>query len=113
MVKQIEFVKQLIKDFGIQAELPIPLMVDNMGTIHIARNNTSGAGTRHVNIRFHYMRDLYNSYIVVLQFVKSENNELDIMTKKPTQKEFEKHSPKLVEIVPEELLALVKKQKGY
>ena len=112
MVKKIEFVKQLIKKFGIQAELPILLIVNNIETIKIARNNTSGAETRHVNIRFHYVRDLHDSHIVVLQFVKPENNESDIITKNSTQKEFERHSPKLVGIVPEELLALVKKQKG-
>ena len=86
MVKKIEFVRQLIKNFGIQAELSILLIVNNMGAIYIARNNTSETGTKHVNIRFHYVRDLHDSHIIVLQFVKSENNESDIMTKNPTQK---------------------------
>ena len=75
-----------MKDFGIQAELSIPLIVNNIETIYIIRNNTSGTETKHVNIRFYYIRDLYNSHIVVLQFVKSENNKSDIMTKKPHPK---------------------------
>ena len=61
-----------------------------MGTIHMAQNNTSGRDTKYVNIRFHYMRDLYNNKIVILQFVRSEKNDSDIITKDSTQKEFEK-----------------------
>ena len=66
MIKKIEFVRQLIKHFGIQAELPILLIINNMGAIHITKNNISGAETKHVNIKFYYVRDLHDSYIVVL-----------------------------------------------
>ena len=112
LVKKVKFVKQLIKNFGIQTDLSILLIMDNMGAIHIPRNNTSGTETKYVNIRFHYIRDLYNNQIVVLQFVKYDNNESNIITKHLTQKEFERHSSKLVGLVPVELLALIKKQKG-
>jgi hypothetical protein len=37
-------------------------------------------------------------------FVKSEDNEADILTKNPTKVEHEKHSKKLVDKIPEELL---------
>ena len=84
-----------------------------MGAVHITKNNTSETETKYLNIRYHYIRDFYNNQIVVLQFVKSENNESNIMTKKSTQKEFERHSSKLVSLVPVKLLVLIKKQKGY
>ena len=99
-------------NFEIQADLPILLIVDNIGVIHITRNNVSGTGTKYVNIKLYYIRDLHNNQIVILQFVKSENNKNDIITKNPTQKKFEKHNSKLVGVVPAELLTLIKKQKG-
>ena len=86
LVKKVEFVRQLIEIFDIQTDLLIPLIVNNIKIIHMARNNTSGTETRYVNIRFHYVRDFHNNQIVVLQFVKSENNESDIITKNLTQK---------------------------
>ena len=45
-------------------------------------------------------------------FTRSEDNEADVMTKNATKQEFEKHSPKWVDKVPEELLAKAKKKEG-
>ena len=100
-----------MKFFGLEIELPIPLIVENIGVIHITRNNTRYSEIKYINIWFHYTRDLHENKIVVLEFVRSENNKSDIMTKNPIQKKFEKHSPKLVSIAPIELLVLVKKNR--
>ena len=64
--------------------------------------------TRHVNVRFHFVREIHGK-VIVLEFRRSEENEADMMTKNPTQKEFEKFSEMLVGKVPEVLLAKVKK----
>ena len=45
-------------------------------------------------------------------FTRSDDNEADMMTKNATRQEFEKHSPKWVDEVPEELLAKAKKKEG-
>ena len=84
---------------------PIEIYVDNVGAIQMVRNNKGGAGTRHVNVRFHFVRELHENGIIIMKFVRSENNEADIMTKNPTKEEFNKHSPKLVQKLPEEFLA--------
>ena len=80
-----------------------------MGVIHITRNNTSGTQTKYMNIRFYYIRDFYDSQIVVLQFVKSENNKSDIITKKNIPHFFERHSSKLVGLVPAEFFGIGQK----
>ena len=37
---------------------------DNQGAINMVRNNASGAGTRHVNTRFHFVRELHDDIIM-------------------------------------------------
>ena len=48
------------------------------------------------------MRELHDDVIKIV-FVRSEENEADILTKNSTRKEFENHVPKLVEEVPKNL----------
>jgi uncharacterized protein (DUF1697 family) len=69
----------------------------------MARNNASGPGTRHVNHRYNYCREVHGSLIELI-FVRSEENEADILTKNPTKEEHEKHVKKWVSKVPNELL---------
>ncbi len=103
LTKEILFAKQLLEDFGFKVKTPIKIYVDNIGAIHMARNNMGGAGTRHVNVRYHFVRELHEQGMIELIFVRSEDNEADTMTKNPTQAEFERHTPKMVGVVPEEL----------
>jgi len=103
LVKETMFVLQLLELIGVQIELPVRIYIDNVGAIYMARNNASGPGTRHVNYRYHYCRELHGTLIELI-FVKSEENEADILTKNPTNQEHEKHAVKWVSEVPLELL---------
>ena len=68
----------------------------------MARNNSSGTGTKHVNFRYHFCRELHGS-VIELFFVKSEDNEADILTKNERKIEHDKHAPKWVSEIPEEV----------
>ena len=61
----------------------------------MARNNMSYCATRHVNVRFHFVREFQDQGNIELIFVKSENNDADILTKNGTRKEVERHTPKI------------------
>ena len=111
LVKEVLFAKQTVEDFGCKVEVPINTCCDNQGAINMVRNNASGAGTRHVNTRFHFVRELHDDIIMCVHREGGEN-ESDIMTKNPTSAEFEKHSPKMCCEVPLELLEKVKKEEG-
>ena len=71
--------------------------------IHIARNNTGGVGSRHVNYRYNFCREVHGT-LIQLHFVRSEDNEADILTKNPTKAEHEKHATKFVSAIPDYLL---------
>jgi len=100
------YVKQILETMDIKVKLPMKVMIDNIGAIQMVRNNISNTGTRHMNIKLHFVRDLHGT-IIEYEFVRSENNISDILTKNPTKVEFEKHAPKLVAEVPKELFETV------
>ena len=103
LVKEIMFVEQIMEHLNIEIQLPITIYIDNIGAIYMARNNSKGRATRHVNYRYNYCREVHGK-LVELSFVKSEDNEADILTKNATKDEHERHSKKLVTNIPKELL---------
>ena len=103
LVKEILYVKQILEEMGFYVEIPIEVYIDNMGAIFMARNNLGNTATRHVNIRFHFVRELHADGLIIFIYVKSEDNEADIMTKNPTKEELVRHLSKLVSQVPESL----------
>jgi hypothetical protein len=111
LVKEVLFVLQILESMKIKVELPVKIYNDNMGAINMVRNNAPGTGTRHVNVRYHFTRELHES-VIMLHYRETQDNEADMMTKNATHAEFVRHTPKLVAEVPEDLRAKVKKQGG-
>ena len=103
LVKEILFLMQILEHLNIEVELPVKVYVDNVGAIYMTRNNSGNAGTKHVNYRMHFVREVHGR-LVELIFVRSEDNEADIMTKNMNQKEQDKHVPKLVSKIPKSLI---------
>ena len=102
LTKEVSFVIKILEHLKIYVELPVDIYIDNIGAIYMARNNSGGKGTRHVNMRFHYCREV-NGTLIRTNFIKSIDNDADIMTKNPTKAEHERHAPKLVEEVPKDM----------
>ena len=111
LVKEVMFVRQIAEDMGTRLKTPIPIFVDNTGAIQMVINNVGTSGVRHVNVRYHYIRELHGD-VVVMEFVKLEENEADMMTKNATKDEFGRHSIKWVAKVPGVLLQKVKNLEG-
>ena len=72
LVKDVLFAKQIVDNFGCKVEVPINVHCDNWGVINMVRNNASGAGTRHVNTRFHFVRELHDDIILCVCAGKGE-----------------------------------------
>ena len=102
LVKDMLYTRQILDFLKVKVELPMKVYIDNIGAIHMVRNNIGNAGTRHMNIKLHFVRELHGD-IVEYAFVRSEDNTSDILTKNPTRQEHERHAPKLVGEVPEDL----------
>ena len=96
-VKEIKFIYYLLEDIGIKVELPILVKTDNVGAMFMAQNASSGVRTRHVDTRYHFVRENLEDGIIKIEFVKSVDNESDIFTKNVTQEIYERHVKKFLE----------------
>jgi len=90
-VKEILFLLQLLKTMNIPVETPVTLRVDNMGAIFMSENASSGVRTRHVDMRYHFVREQVADKIVEIFFVNTDKNTADGLTKNRKSEMFEKH----------------------
>ncbi|KAJ0910984.1 putative RNA-directed DNA polymerase [Helianthus annuus] len=59
----------------------IGIMCDNSSTIKLSKNPVIHRRTKHIDVRFHYLRDLVNQETVQLEFCRTEEQLADGMTK--------------------------------
>ena len=77
-------------------ELPIVVKTDNIGALFMSQNSSTGVRTRHVDTRYHFIRENVEDGIVRVEFVKSCDNDSDIFTKNVSQEIYEKHVKKFL-----------------
>jgi len=71
---------QLHKDVTSELVIP-PIYCDNNGALKNIRSGVSSAKTKHIDIRFHDSRELHAQGIVKFDYVSTDENLADIMTK--------------------------------
>ena len=93
---EILHVRSLLNFLGIFLTYPINVQVDNVGAIFLATNYT-GKHTRHIDAKFHFIRDYVEDGTVKINFVKSEDNLADIFTKNPSTAIFSANTDALLD----------------
>lgn len=72
--------KQMIRDYGIpQGKLNI--FCDNTSAICISKNPVQHSRTKHIELRYHFIRDLVEKHVLELAFVPTEHQLADLFTK--------------------------------
>lgn len=86
-LKELLWTYQTLLTIGVNIQLPMHIMEDNQACIIIADNPISQRRTRHVDIRFHFIRDYNNDGTVTVKYCPTKEILTDILTKimhKPT-----------------------------
>ena len=68
--------------------LPIVVKTDNIDALFMLQNSSTGVGFRHVDTRYHLIRESIEDGIVKVEFVESSDNDSNIFTKKEHAKKF-------------------------
>ena len=101
VVKEIKFLYQMLRSMEIKVPLPIKVQVDNVGAIWLANNSSVSERTKHVDLRAHFVRDMIKDQVIEINFVKSAENDSDIMTKNQQGQHYMYAKSKLVYTVQE------------
>ena len=66
---------------GLKIKKSITVNCENVGAIFLANNTKMSAWMKHIDIKYHFIREFIVDGMVEIVFVTSENNDSDIFTK--------------------------------
>ena len=78
-----------LRDYGMFVS-KIPIFCDNTSAIEISNNTVQHSRTKHIDIRYHFIRDHVTSGTVELNFVPTDDQIADIFTKPHDENTFSK-----------------------
>jgi hypothetical protein len=83
------WLRSLLKELGFNIGGASQLWVDNQGTIEVAKHGVKSERTKHIDIRYHHITDCIEKKMVKVDWVKTSEQQADIMTKALALPQFE------------------------
>ena len=78
--RQVVWMHTLLGELGYHLR-PIPICGDNQGSIFIASNPVTEKRSKHIDIRYHYIREVISRKLAEVFFIDGEENPADLLTK--------------------------------
>ena len=79
--KEAVWLRQLLFELGLDTSSPIILHVDNQSAIAIAKNPEFHNHTKHIDIHYHFLRQVVEDGTVELQYTPTGDQVADALTK--------------------------------
>ena len=78
---QVVWLRRLLGELtGVEAHPPA-LMVNNQPTIALMKNPVLHDRSKHINVKFHFLRDCVDGGQIVIEFVETGQQLADVLTK--------------------------------
>jgi len=87
---EILWLKQLLSELRISITDPIPVFEDNQSCIH-ALKTWDQKRMKHIDVKYNFIRDLQREHIFLVQYIQTQNQKADFMTKPLAADVFCKH----------------------
>ena len=88
--RELQWLTQLLTELNVPYEKPVALLIDNKSAIELAKNSQAHQRTKHIRVAFHFVRQMLDEGIIAVEWVASEYNLADQMTKILQTNTFEK-----------------------
>ena len=80
-VCQVVWLRRLLGELTSAEAHPPALMVNNQPTIALAKNPVLHDRSKHINVKFHFLRDCVDGGQIVIEFVETGRQLADVLTK--------------------------------
>ncbi|GKB68723.1 retrovirus-related pol polyprotein from transposon TNT 1-94, partial [Tanacetum coccineum] len=74
------WLRGLLRELGVELN-KVAVNCDNQGAIHLSRNHFFHERTKHINVRYHFIREVLEAKTVEVLKVGTEHNVVDALTK--------------------------------
>ena len=99
--KEAVWLKRFVKEITGQKAEPLTIKADNQGAIALAKDNKFHARTKHIDLRYHFIREAVEQGKVKMEYIPMSENVANIFTKALAK-------PKFLEFIGKLGLAMVK-----
>ncbi|KAM2004372.1 hypothetical protein ACFX15_027830 [Malus domestica] len=79
-IKEAIWLQGLLDDLGVQQD-HVDVHCDSQSAIHLAKNQVHHARTKHIDVRFHFVREIIDEGDILLQKIGTADNPADMLTK--------------------------------
>jgi len=87
------YLRALLKDMGEEQTGPTIIFQDNQGTISMEHNKVSNKRTKHIDIKYHYIREMVDRKQISTTYVPTEKMIADCLTKPATKNSLDRALP--------------------
>lgn len=87
---QAVWLRNVLEEIGCKQSKETVLFCDNSSTIKLSKNPVFHGRSKHIQVRFHFLRELVSDEIIELEFCPTQDQLADIMTKAVKLEVFEK-----------------------
>ena len=78
---EIIWMRRLLETLHNQQQGPIVIYCDNVSAIKLSKDPILHRRSKHIDVRFHFLRDLYKDGVIDLVFCMSEDQLTNLLTK--------------------------------
>ena len=82
------WLRNLLKELNLPQEEPTKIFVNNKSAIALAKNPVFHDRSKHIDTRYHYIRECVTKMDVQLEYVKTNDQVADIFTKPLKREDF-------------------------
>jgi hypothetical protein len=75
------WLRRLLEDLSFEQKQATTIFEDNQGCIAMAKNPITHERTKHIDIKYHFVRELIEDKKIAIQYIPTEDMLADIMTK--------------------------------
>jgi hypothetical protein len=86
--KELLWMKKFLQELGFKQQQYV-LFCDNQSTIHLAKNSSFHSRSKHIDARYHWIRDTLNDKLLTLEKIHTDDNGSDMLTKALTREKLE------------------------
>ena len=79
--KEAVYIKVLLEELGHYNQQKFPIYTDNNGALLLAKNPVFHERTKHIAVKYHYIKDLIDQDIIDLIYINTINQKADGLTK--------------------------------